>query len=32
MAKLAKDIPLLLLEKSRKRSFGEFLKELFSRS
>jgi protein SCO1 len=32
MAKLAKDIPLLLLEKKRKRSFGEFLKELFSRS
>lgn len=31
-AKLVKDIPLLMLEKSRKRSFGEFLKELFSRS
>lgn len=31
-AKLVRDIPLLLLEKNRKRSFGEFLKELFSRS
>ncbi len=31
-AKLVKDIPLLMLEKPKKRSFGEFLKELFSRS
>ncbi len=31
-AKLVRDIPLLLLEKPRKRSFGQFLKELFSRS
>lgn len=29
--KLVKDIPLLMLEKERKRSFGEFLKELFGR-
>lgn len=31
-AKLVRDIPLLMLEKDRKRTFGEFLKELFSRS
>jgi protein SCO1 len=31
-AKLVKDIPLLMLEKQRKRSFGEFLKELFGRN
>lgn len=31
-AKLVKDIPLLMLEKNKKRTFGEFLKELFSRS
>lgn len=31
-AKLVRDIPLLMLEKERKRSFGEFLKELFGRS
>lgn len=31
-ARLVRDIPLLLLEKNRKRSFGQFLKELFSRS
>ncbi|MFZ4056648.1 MAG: SCO family protein [Ferruginibacter sp.] len=31
-AKLVRDIPILLLEKSKKRSFGEFLKELFGRS
>lgn len=31
-AKLVKDIPLLMLEKERKKSFGEFLKELFGRS
>jgi protein SCO1/2 len=31
-ARLVQDIPLLMLEKNRKRSFGEFLKELFSRS
>ncbi len=31
-AKLVRDIPLLMLEKNRKRTFGEFLKELFSRS
>lgn len=30
--KLVKDIPLLMLEKPKKRSFGEFLKELFGRS
>lgn len=29
--KLARDIPLLMLEKDRKRSFGEFLKSLFER-
>ncbi len=32
MKKLVRDIPLLMLEKPRKRSFGEFLKELFGRS
>jgi protein SCO1 len=31
-AKLVRDIPLLMLEKEKKRSFGEFLKELFGRS
>jgi len=31
-AKLVKDIPLLMLEKQRKRSFKTFLKELFGRS
>jgi protein SCO1/2 len=31
-AQLVKDIPLLLLEKSKKRTFGEFVKELFGRS
>ncbi|MEP6616909.1 MAG: SCO family protein [Ginsengibacter sp.] len=31
-AKLVKDIPLLMLEKDRKKTFGEFLKELFGRS
>lgn len=31
-AKLVRDIPLLMLEKTKKRSFGEFLKELFGRS
>ncbi|MEO6327713.1 MAG: SCO family protein [Ginsengibacter sp.] len=31
-AKLVRDIPLLMLEKERKKTFGEFLKELFSRS
>ena len=30
--KLVRDIPLLMLEKDRKKSFGEFLKELFGRS
>jgi protein SCO1/2 len=30
--KLVRDIPLLMLEKDRKRTFGEFLKELFGRS
>lgn len=29
---LVKKIPLLMLEKNKKRSFGEFLKELFGRS
>jgi protein SCO1/2 len=29
MQQLVKDIPLLMLEKSKKRSFGDFLKELF---
>ena len=31
-AKLVRDIPLLMLEKDKKRSFGDFLKELFGRS
>jgi protein SCO1 len=31
-AKLARDIPLLMLEKDRKKTFSEFLKELFGRS
>jgi protein SCO1/2 len=31
-AKLVSDIPLLMLEKNKKRSFGDFLKELFGRS
>ncbi|MFM2358036.1 MAG: hypothetical protein RLY16_28 [Bacteroidota bacterium] len=31
-ATLVKNIPLLMLEKNRKRTFGQFLKELFSRS
>jgi protein SCO1 len=31
-AQLVKDIPLLMLEKPRKRTFGQFLKELFGRS
>ena len=31
-AQLVRDIPLLMLEKPRKRSFGQFLKELFNRS
>jgi len=31
-AKLVRDIPLLMLEKKRKRSFKEFLDELFGRS
>ena len=31
-AKLVRDIPLLMLEKDRKKTFGEFLKELFGRS
>jgi protein SCO1/2 len=31
-AKLAHDIPLLMLEKDRKKTFGEFVKELFGRS
>jgi protein SCO1/2 len=30
--KLARDIPLLMLEKDKKKTFGEFLKELFGRS
>jgi len=30
--KLVRDIPLLVLEKDRKKTFGEFLKELFGRS
>lgn len=29
---LVRDIPLLMLEKPKKRSFGEFLEELFGRS
>ena len=31
-AQLVRDIPMLMLEKKKKRSFGEFLKELFGRS
>ncbi|MEO5647470.1 MAG: SCO family protein [Chitinophagaceae bacterium] len=31
-ARLARDIPLLMLEKNKKRTFREFLKDLFSRS
>lgn len=31
MSQLVKDIPLLMLEKDKKRSFSEFLKELFGR-
>lgn len=31
-AKLVRDIPLLMLEKNRKKTFAEFLKELFGRS
>ncbi|MEP7108561.1 MAG: SCO family protein [Ferruginibacter sp.] len=31
-ARLVRDIPLLMLEKKKKRSFKEFLKELFGRS
>ena len=31
-SQLVKDIPLLMLEKDRKKTFGEFLKELFGRS
>lgn len=31
-ARLVRDIPLLMLEKDRKKTFGEFLKELFGRS
>ncbi|MGG9970736.1 SCO family protein [Ferruginibacter sp. SUN002] len=31
-AKLVRDIPLLMLEKNKKRSFSDFLKELFGRS
>jgi protein SCO1 len=30
-AKLVRDIPLLMLEKNKKKSFSDFLKELFSR-
>lgn len=30
--KLVRDIPMLMLEKNRKKTFGEFLKELFGRS
>lgn len=30
--KLVRDIPLLMLEKDRKKTFSEFLKELFGRS
>ena len=30
--KLVRDIPLLMLEKERKKTFGEFLRELFGRS
>lgn len=31
-AKLVRDIPLLMLEKNKKRTFKDFLKELFQRS
>ncbi len=31
-SKLVRDIPLLMLEKEKKRSFSDFLKELFGRS
>ena len=31
-AKLVRDVPLLMLEKDRKKTFGDFLKELFGRS
>ncbi|MBI3883278.1 MAG: SCO family protein [Sphingobacteriales bacterium] len=31
-AELVRDIPLLMLEKNRKRTFGEFVQELFGRS
>jgi protein SCO1/2 len=31
-AKLVRDIPLLMLEKNKKRTFKQFLKELFGRS
>jgi protein SCO1/2 len=31
-ARLVRDIPLLMLEKDKKRTFGEFLKDLFQRS
>lgn len=31
-AKLVRDIPLLMLEKNKKRTFGDFLKELFDRA
>jgi len=30
-AKLVRDIPLLMLEKDKKKTFGEFVKELFGR-
>jgi protein SCO1/2 len=30
--KMVRDIPLLMLEKNKKKTFGEFLKELFGRS
>ncbi len=30
-AQLVRDIPLLMLEKNKKRTFGDFLKDLFSR-
>lgn len=32
MRRLVRDVPLLMLEKDKKRSFGDFLKELFERS
>jgi protein SCO1/2 len=31
-AKLVRDIPLLMLEKNKKRTFGDFLNDLFERS